>query len=253
MTTSSPDIHGKNFPGLVFAFLISGLMFMLIACVSFTVTPILTNAPVTVNSPTATHSLSWSVAKIAKPTYTPSPTPIFTPTPTNAPTVLPPPSDAPSLLSMELVEDSADPTAQAEDSSSNAMDMQQTYSGGKYILVSISEQHLYAYDNDQLIYSFIASTGMGNSTRVGRFSVLDKIPNAYGANWNIWMPDWLGIYWSGNLENGIHALPILPGGDRLWSGYLGTPISFGCVVLGVDEALQLYNWVDIGTPVEIRW
>ena len=123
---------------------------------------------------------------------------------------------------------------------------------GKYILVSISQQHLYAYDNGQLVYSFIASTGMGNSTRVGTFNVLDKIPNAYGATWNIWMPDWLGIYWSGSLENGIHALPILADGNRLWSGFLGSPISFGCVVLGIDNALQLYNWADIGTPVEIR-
>ena len=123
---------------------------------------------------------------------------------------------------------------------------------GKYILVSISQQHLYAYDNGQLVYSLIASTGMGNSTRVGTFNVLDKIPNAYGATWNIWMPDWLGIYWSGSLENGIHALPILADGNRLWSGFLGSPISFGCVVLGVDNALQLYNWADIGTPVEIQ-
>jgi len=123
---------------------------------------------------------------------------------------------------------------------------------GKYILVSISQQHLYAYDNGQLVYSVIASTGMGNSTRLGTFSVLDKIPNAYGATWNIWMPDWLGIYWSGSLENGIHALPILADGNRLWSGFLGSPISFGCVVLGVDTALQVYNWADIGTPVEIQ-
>lgn len=123
---------------------------------------------------------------------------------------------------------------------------------GKYILVSISQQHLYAYDNGQLVYSFIASTGMGNSTRVGTFNVLDKIPNAYGATWNIWMPNWLGIYWSGSLENGIHALPILTDGNRLWAGFLGTPISFGCIVLGVDNALQLYNWAEVGTPVEIQ-
>jgi len=25
------------------------------------------------------------------------------------------------------------------------------------------------------------------------------------------------------------------------------------VVLGTYEALTLYNWADIGTPVEIRW
>jgi LysM repeat protein len=125
--------------------------------------------------------------------------------------------------------------------------------GEKYILVDISEQHLYAYEGNALVYSFVASTGMKNATRVGVFQVQDKIPNAYGANWNIWMPNWMGIYYSGSLENGIHALPILPGGARLWAGYLGTPISYGCVVLGVQEAQQLYDWAEVGTTVEIRW
>jgi LysM repeat protein len=123
---------------------------------------------------------------------------------------------------------------------------------GKYILVSISEQHLYAYQDGTLVYSFIASTGMNNSTRAGVFHVLDKIPNAYGATWDLWMPNWMGIYYSGSLENGIHALPILSSGARLWAGYLGTPISFGCIVLGVQDAQDLYNWADVGTTVEIR-
>ena len=48
-----------------------------------------------------------------------------------------------------------------------------------------------------------------------------KIPSAYGSTWNIWMPNWLGIYWSGGLENGIHALPILPNGGILWEGFPG--------------------------------
>ena len=149
---------------------------------------------------------------------------------------------------MTIVEDAAIPTL-IPSAMTNPTEID---SGAKHILISISEQHLYAYENGKLVNSFMASTGMGNSTRIGTFSVLDKIPNAYGATWNIWMPDWLGIYWAGVLENGIHALPILPGGARLWAGYLGTPISFGCVVLGVNDAYWLYNWADIGTPVEIR-
>ena len=125
--------------------------------------------------------------------------------------------------------------------------------GGKYILVDISEQHMYVYEGDTLVYSFVSSTGMHNATRTGSFSVLDKIPSAYGATWDIWMPNWLGIYWAGSMENGIHALPILPNGATLWAGYLGVPISYGCVVLGTSEAQLLYDWADIGTPVEIRW
>jgi hypothetical protein len=187
------------------------------------------------------HAPAWSVVEIAKPTYTPTPTatftvtPTFTATPTGTETATPLPTD--TATPTPLPTNTSPPDAPAST---------------KRIVVSISQQHLWAYEGDNLAFSFVASTGMGNSTRVGTFSVLDKIPNAYGANWNIWMPNWLGIYYSGYLENGIHALPILSNGQRLWAGYLGTPISFGCVVLGVDESLELYNWAEVGTAVQIE-
>ena len=126
--------------------------------------------------------------------------------------------------------------------------------GGQLIVIDLSEQHLYAYQGGQLIYSFVASSGRAPTyTRTGEFRVQSKIPRAYGSTWNIWMPYWLGIYWAGSMENGIHALPETPGGQVLWAGYLGTPISFGCIVLGTQQARMLYEWARIGTPVSIRY
>ena len=183
---------------------------------------------------------AWLAAEILKPTYTPtntlgaSPNATLTSTPTVTPSPTALPTDAPTA------ENTSVPVAQAS-------------GNGKYILVSISEQHLYAYQDNRLIYSFVASTGMHNATRTGVFQVLDKIPNAYGSTWDLWMPNWMGIYYSGTLENGIHALPILSNGVQLWGGYLGTPISYGCVVIGVEEAQLLYNWADVGTTVEIKY
>jgi lipoprotein-anchoring transpeptidase ErfK/SrfK len=199
-----------------------------------------------------------SGVEIAKPTYTPSPTATSSPTPvppTTIPTPLPTDTPSPAVFAEDafvVIENLSAPASAGYDSTTQ-YDTPPTYNGSKYILVDISEQHMYVYEGDALVYSFIASTGMGNSTRVGNFSVLNKIPNAYGATWNIWMPNWLGIYWAGSMQNGIHALPILPNGATLWAGYLGTPISYGCIVLGSYEAQLLYNWADIGTPVEIRW
>jgi lipoprotein-anchoring transpeptidase ErfK/SrfK len=186
--------------------------------------------------------------QIAKPTYTPSPFPAPTFTAEPAFTSTPVETTIPAAFAdvdFVVIENLPPPQSRTDPAAS--------YSGSKYILVDISEQHMYVYDGDVLVYEFVASTGMDNSTRVGTFSVLDKIPNAYGATWNIWMPNWLGIYWSGSLENGIHALPILPNGATLWAGFLGTPISYGCVVLGTDEAQLLYDWAEVGMPVEIRW
>lgn len=200
-----------------------------------------------------THAYSFAVAEIAKPTYTASPTtvPPATDLPTEIPTEIQPPTAMADIVADTPVPQIAEPLDQ--NAIAQAPAPAPGYSGDKYILVVLSEQHMYVYEGGALIYSFVVSTGMNNATSVGKFSVLEKLPNAYGATWNIWMPDWLGIYWAGNLQNGIHALPILPNGSTLWAGYLGTPISYGCIVLDTHDAQVLYDWADVGTPVEIRW
>lgn len=125
--------------------------------------------------------------------------------------------------------------------------------GSKRIVVDLSDQRLVTYQGNTQIHTFVVSTGMpGANTAPGTYRVLDKYPNAYASTWNLQMPYWLGIYWSGSLENGIHALPILPNGQRLWGGYLGTRVTYGCVVLGTADARTLYQWAEVGTPVIIQ-
>ena len=129
-----------------------------------------------------------------------------------------------------------------------------TTGGGQRIVVDLSEQRMYVYQNGQLLWNWVVSTGRaGQATAVGHYQVLNKIPNAYAYTWSLQMPYWLGIYWAGSLQNGIHALPIQANGQRLWDGYLGTPVSFGCVILSTQNALTLYNWAAVGTPVDIVW
>ena len=195
------------------------------------------NQPVFV--PTQMRS-SFAMAEIAKPTYTAQPT--MTALPIELPT------NTPESVVQAVIVDSPERVEAAQLSDQAPI----SYGGNKYILVDISEQHMYVYEGDALVYSFVSSTGMNNATAVGIFSVLDKIPNAYGSTWDLWMPNWLGIYWAGTLENGIHALPVLSNGGQLWAGYLGVPISYGCVVLGVYESQLLYDWAEVGTPVEIQ-
>jgi lipoprotein-anchoring transpeptidase ErfK/SrfK len=199
---------------------------------------------------TPTEENSWAFVNVSKPTYTPTlfptSTPVFTETPGTMEVQVLADTPVPVLPTRE-------PVQAAVDQASAFAAQEPVYSGTKYILVDISDQHMYVYEGDTLIYSFVASTGMNNATATGTFAVQSKIPNAYGSTWDIWMPHWLGIYWSGGLENGIHALPILANGATLWEGYLGRPISYGCVVLGTYEAALLYDWAEIGTTVEIRW
>ncbi|MCC6567776.1 MAG: L,D-transpeptidase [Anaerolineales bacterium] len=200
------------------------------------------NAP----TPAATQENLWAHVEIAKPTYTPV---IL---PTVAPTQIPIATETPAVLAMEIVNEITVALEQAQQIEADPPPAPVS-GGSKYILVDISDQHMYVYENDALIYSFVASTGINNATRVGVFAVQSKFDNAYGATWDIWMPNWLGIYWAGGLENGIHALPILPNGATLWEGFLGRPVSYGCVVLGTYESKLLYDWAEMGTTVEIQW
>lgn len=125
---------------------------------------------------------------------------------------------------------------------------------GKRIVISVAEQRMRVYENDQLLYEWPVSTGISTSpTYTGIFQVLDKEENAYAGQWDLWMPYFLAVYRAGGeVYNGIHALPILSSGQRLWAGLLGSPASYGCIILGVEEAETLYNWAEVGVLVVIE-
>ena len=125
---------------------------------------------------------------------------------------------------------------------------------GKRIVISIAEQRLRVYENGGLLYDWPVSTGIASSpTYTGEFQVLDKNENAYASQWDLWMPHFVAVYRAGgDTYNGIHALPILSSGQRLWAGALGSPASYGCIILGIQEAETLYDWADIGVLVTIE-
>jgi LysM repeat protein len=124
----------------------------------------------------------------------------------------------------------------------------------KRILIDLSEQRMYVYQAGQLLHTWVVSTGVdGAETIPGHFKVLNKIPTAYAYTWGLQMPYWLGIYWAGSLQNGIHALPIMANGELLWEGHLGERVSYGCIILSTENARTLYNWAELGTPVDIQW
>jgi tetratricopeptide (TPR) repeat protein len=124
----------------------------------------------------------------------------------------------------------------------------------KRIEIDISSQRFYAYQGDTLVYNFPTSTGLpGRDTAVGHYKVQSKIPMAYSSIWQLNMPYWLGIYYVGRIENGIHALPIRPDGSVMWGGLLGQKASYGCVILSTQAARTIYGWAEIGTPVDIHY
>lgn len=127
--------------------------------------------------------------------------------------------------------------------------------GGTGFVVSVSRQRCYLFQGGSLTDAWPCSTARaGYWTRIGNFRVQTKLPRAYGSRWGFWLPYWLGIYYVGGSENGIHGLPYdAKTGAKDWGNKIGTPISFGCIVLQDAAAQKLYSVAYIGMPVNIRY
>jgi LysM repeat protein len=127
----------------------------------------------------------------------------------------------------------------------------QTYLDPTRFAVSVSKQHCWLIEDNLVTGSWSCSTGRrGYDTPPGFYTVQSKTPVAYGSRWNFYMPYWLGIYYLGSTENGIHGLPYNKWGKD-WANRIGTPVSFGCVVLQDAAAKQLYEVAYVGMQVII--
>ncbi|MFM9106090.1 MAG: L,D-transpeptidase, partial [Chloroflexota bacterium] len=119
------------------------------------------------------------------------------------------------------------------------------------IVVSISQQSLWAYENGELIASTFVSTGTADLpetvTPLGQHVVLSKYEKQTmqgvigGEAYKV--PDVPDILYFDNLGNALHG--------AYWHNEFGAPRSHGCVNLPLDIAAWLYDWTPIGTPVTV--
>lgn len=128
---------------------------------------------------------------------------------------------------------------------------------GKYIVVDISSQHLYAYGLDAtgtyaLFLSAAVSTGIqGTPTPRGSFHIFKKQPSRHmqgplpGIAKDVY--DLAGVPW--NLYFTKQGAAIH---GAYWHNSFGKKHSHGCVNLPVHTAKVLYDWADVGTPVYVR-
>jgi len=121
---------------------------------------------------------------------------------------------------------------------------------GKYIDVDLSTQKLCRVETDKLIDCFTISSGKPSTpTPTGSFAIQNKDPRRWSYASSLWMPWWEQFADGGY---GLHELPEWPNGYKEGQAHLGTPVSHGCVRLGIGDAENVYNWTDVGTPVYIH-
>jgi len=122
---------------------------------------------------------------------------------------------------------------------------------GKYIDLNLKSQVMTIFENGKLLDAYLVSSGKrGMPTPQGTFHIANKTPRAWSKKYGLYMPYWMALVSSGDF--GIHELPEWPGGFKEGQSHLGTPVSHGCVRLGVGPAEIVYSWTEIGTPVVIH-
>jgi lipoprotein-anchoring transpeptidase ErfK/SrfK len=165
------------------------------------------------------------------PTNTPTPTQTPTATPTSTPTATPTPTLTPTatLVATEVLAPLV-PEAVAD--------------GERWIDIDLSEQRLYAYVGQEVVRSFVVSTGTWeHPTPVGQFSVWIKLRYTDMAGPGYYLPDvpYTMYFYSGY---GIHG--------TYWHDNFGTPMSHGCVNMITAEAGWLFDWSHVGILVNIH-
>lgn len=169
-----------------------------------------------------------------KPTYTPTPT--ITPTPTNTPTPTPTNTPTPTPTNTQtptptatLVSGSLPPEITGDE---------------RWIDVDLDSQRVYAYEGSTLVRSFIVSTGTWqHPTVTGSYRIYVKYSSADMAGPGYYLPavPYVMYFYRGY---GIHG--------TYWHNNFGTPMSHGCVNLTIDDAGWLFDFVSVGTLVNVH-
>ncbi len=120
----------------------------------------------------------------------------------------------------------------------------QTAQASKKIVVNLSEQKAYAYEDGRVVFDGFVSTGrVGHRTPIGHFRVLNKDLHHVSSKYP--------------RPNGgarmDYALAITGYGVAMHLGYVPNyPASHGCIRMENGFAQKMFNWANVGTPVVIK-
>lgn len=104
------------------------------------------------------------------------------------------------------------------------------------ILIALGERRLYLFNNGQIIRSYLVAIGKPSTpTPIGEYAIRHKLMypgGPFGSRWMSFQPHY-----------GIH------GTNR--PDLIGQAVSHGCVRMFDRDVEELYDMVQVGTPVQI--
>lgn len=119
---------------------------------------------------------------------------------------------------------------------------------GRAVVVSLSQQALWAYESGQVVRSTYVSTGTAATpTPVGLFWVNNKFPMETmegvigGEPYRV--VDVPNVMYFNDQGDALHG--------AYWHSNFGAPMSHGCVNLPLDVAAWMYEWAPMGMAVQV--
>ncbi len=123
----------------------------------------------------------------------------------------------------------------------------QTYS--KRVEVNLTNQHLYAFERDKLVYNFPISSGKAWwPTPTGEFKPWTKLryDRMIGGDRR------LGTYYDlPNVPFVVYFYKSYAIHGTYWHNNFGVPMSHGCINVSTTNMAVLYNWIDMNTQIKI--
>ncbi|QQR54606.1 L,D-transpeptidase [Candidatus Peregrinibacteria bacterium] len=123
------------------------------------------------------------------------------------------------------------------------------------LLIDLSDQMMRARFGEKTVWSMQISSGAWDTpTPTGNYEILTKQELRIGAKWPHYRMPYFQLWdWRGY---GIHALPYLANdGGTFWSeawNHIGIPVSHGCIRTLPDDAVKMYEFTEIGTPLTVQ-
>lgn len=125
----------------------------------------------------------------------------------------------------------------------------------KRIEIDLTNQRLYAYEDNNLIYNFLISSGKWGRTPTGTFQIWTKLRytkmegGSKAINTYYYLPNvpYTMFFYNNEVPKykgyGLHG--------TYWHDNFGHPMSHGCINMKTEEVAQLYYWANLDTPIII--
>jgi hypothetical protein len=119
---------------------------------------------------------------------------------------------------------------------------------GRRIVYSVGQQHVWLVEADGTIARDYAVSGRAGTPRAGAYSVQSKSRWTSSSSDSRVSMEYM-VRFRGGI--GFHTIPRRGGQPLQTEDQLGTPLSAGCVRQATPDAIFLWEWAPVGTPVMV--